>query len=619
MEKKLKNEVINNFLSHHFPKVKNRYNKIKCSNKLKDNFIINKNYLITNQRIIFNTKSRKKGLFEIIVFIIIIYISLSKKPLYFANSMEEIILKVNGPGTIKILSDEFRYLPNEVEINGIKNTSVTSKSFYLENNINTIKIYYITSPISLRNMFKSLNSITEVDLSNFDTSNVNDMTNMFQNCGNLEYLNLNNLNTSSVTSMDSMFQNCAILKTLDLSSFHTSKVNSMKNMFNNCANLENLNISNFDTSSVLDMSKMFSYCKKIETIDISNFKTSNTNMNEMFNSCYKLKTLKLPNEYNVLSCSNMGKMFNDCQALKYLDLSSFNTTTCTNMEYLFYNCKNLVNIHLSNLITSSVESLNNMFASCSQLESLDLSNFDTSSIINMGNMFENCRALIYLNLKSFIINDNTNIENMFKNFATEKICFTENANLINSKFPDLNNICSDQCFSESNKLISELKICVEDCSLYDTYKYEYNNKCYKDNCPNETEPSSNNQYICIKKLICPNFYNMDKTKCFNNIPDGYYLNNSEQHLIDKCHENCKTCNKKEIEGNNNCLTCKENLFFDNGNCLINCTYGSFIDNNNAKICNCNDKCKECSIENNNLCKSCKEGYHPKYENRMKIQ
>lgn len=63
----------------------------------------------------------------------------------------------------------------------------------------------------------STNSINDLDLSNFDTSNVTDMSYMFM--GNQSAnLNLSSFNTSNVTSMSYMFSSCAA-DVLDLSSF----------------------------------------------------------------------------------------------------------------------------------------------------------------------------------------------------------------------------------------------------------------------------------------------------------------------------------------------------------------------------------------------------------------
>jgi surface protein len=77
--------------------------------------------------------------------------------------------------------------------------------------------------------------------------------------------------------------------TLDLSNFDTSKVTNMSYMFMNAGNNSTdftLNVSNFDTSNVTNMTYMFSYTGKKSTnftLDLSNFDTSNvTNMSSMF-------------------------------------------------------------------------------------------------------------------------------------------------------------------------------------------------------------------------------------------------------------------------------------------------------------------------------------------------
>ena len=333
MPKCLKKELIRNkYLSekNNIPKGKH---KNKSSIKIKYNIIIN------NKSIIFNRKLKKNKFLIIINLIIILYISLSKGSIYVRNlnSIEEIILTMNVQGTKSILSSEFNYLPNEVEINGNKISPITSKSFNLEEDVNIIKLYYNSSPTSLKSMFKGIKGITKIDLSNFDISNIIVMSNMFQDCDNVEEIKFSNIKTSSLTKMESLFQNCKNLKSLDLSNFDTSKITNMKNMFNNCEKLEYLDISSFDTTSVQDMSSMFSYCKNLATIDLSNFKTNNANMNEMFHYCIKLKYITFPDNNNMLGSSSMYQMFKDCQAITYLDLSSFDTTSCTTMESLFNN------------------------------------------------------------------------------------------------------------------------------------------------------------------------------------------------------------------------------------------------------------------------------------------
>ena len=54
-------------------------------------------------------------------------------------------------------------------------------------------------------MFYGCSSLTSLDLSNFDTSIVTDMTNIFNSCINLEYINLSNFNENFLDTYDSMF------------------------------------------------------------------------------------------------------------------------------------------------------------------------------------------------------------------------------------------------------------------------------------------------------------------------------------------------------------------------------------------------------------------------------
>jgi len=57
-------------------------------------------------------------------------------------------------------------------------------------------------------MFKGCLSLKELDLNNFNTNNVTNMSKMFNGCSSLKELNLNNFNTNNVTNMGEMFAGC---------------------------------------------------------------------------------------------------------------------------------------------------------------------------------------------------------------------------------------------------------------------------------------------------------------------------------------------------------------------------------------------------------------------------
>ena len=149
-------------------------------------------------------------------------------------------------------------------------------------------------------MFRDCSNLTQVDLSDFDTSNVTDMCFMFHNCERLKGIELNNFNTSNVTDMCSMFEYCKALAQLDLSNFNTSRVVNMCNMFSGCSNLTMLNLSSFNTSNVVNMNYMFFDCKSLTSIYISNeWKPNNVrSAGTVFTGCHALPSFS-PEKTNI--------------------------------------------------------------------------------------------------------------------------------------------------------------------------------------------------------------------------------------------------------------------------------------------------------------------------------
>ena len=92
-------------------------------------------------------------------------------------------------------------------------------------------------------------------------------------CGrkSLILINLDNFNTNKVTNMSYLFKGCYSLASINLSNFNTNNVNYMSSMFENCYLLASLNIENFN-------------CDNIKTTD---------QMNGMFKDCRSLKKEKV--------------------------------------------------------------------------------------------------------------------------------------------------------------------------------------------------------------------------------------------------------------------------------------------------------------------------------------
>ena len=77
-------------------------------------------------------------------------------------------------------------------------------------------------------MFQYCKELEYLDLSNFNTSNVTGMKLMFNKCHKLkEIKGLDNFNTKNVKIMAGIFSECNELEYLNLSNFNTSQVNDM--------------------------------------------------------------------------------------------------------------------------------------------------------------------------------------------------------------------------------------------------------------------------------------------------------------------------------------------------------------------------------------------------------
>lgn len=106
------------------------------------------------------------------------------------------------------------------------------------------------SPDTMANWFYGLFSLSAINFTNLDTSNVVDMQGLFSGCTSLTKLDLSGFNTSRVTNMSRMFSNCCNITSLDLSSFDTSNVKSLAGMFSGCTSLSSLDVSSFTASQL---------------------------------------------------------------------------------------------------------------------------------------------------------------------------------------------------------------------------------------------------------------------------------------------------------------------------------------------------------------------------------
>ena len=89
---------------------------------------------------------------------------------------------------------------------------------------------------------------------------------MFYGCSSLNSIDLSSFNTTNINNMDGMFYLCSSLKSIDLSSFNTTNLNNMNSLFGGCSSLKIENVKiNENGIKFLD-EECWEYPKELEDL-----------------------------------------------------------------------------------------------------------------------------------------------------------------------------------------------------------------------------------------------------------------------------------------------------------------------------------------------------------------
>ena len=124
----------------------------------------------------------------------------SDKPLRIINNVNSEIDLIISKSYTRLLSHNYRGdMPYKIIING--NEETFSYNFYdLNEDINYITLKFNVQIKTCAFMFERFDEILEIDLSDFDISQVTSMKSMFNNCNNLKSLNLLNFSLNCSTN-----------------------------------------------------------------------------------------------------------------------------------------------------------------------------------------------------------------------------------------------------------------------------------------------------------------------------------------------------------------------------------------------------------------------------------
>lgn len=266
-------------------------------------------------------------------------------------------------------------------------------------------------------MFVDIN-VPEIDLTEFDTTNVVNMDYMFLKAAlgdcfslgsptnvqaNTPDRNILTLNTEGVTSMSGMFKDCKV-KHLDLNSLRTHNVTDFSDMFCSCNDLIDLNVDGFDTSNAEDFHGMFQGCIKLTQLNVKHFNVDNVlHMSCLFSKCLRLKVIDLES-WNFSQVSDANEMFAYCEKLEKI-IANFNFKMIKEMAFMFCYCTKLSKVDLSHSDLSHVFDFGYTFFKCEGLKDIRFSQGVWLKAKFTLSMFDDCKALERLNLPDVILDD----------------------------------------------------------------------------------------------------------------------------------------------------------------------------------------------------------------------
>lgn len=330
----------------------------------------------------------------------------------------------NESGKIALSSDASYTFSNNAEIIDIKGNSTVEDLdvFSALTTINGLELLDTSNVTNMSYMFHRCKLLTSLDVSTFNTSHVTTMSHMFgdvlsgamaltaitfgQNfvkntvtdtsymfyyCTKLTELNIDDWDVSNVTTMSNMFKSCESLTTFGpnaLANWNTGKVEDMSQAFRWLKKLTAFNLEHWDVSSVKNFYACFCNGAWTDVLDLDAWDMSNCeNVSFMFHSFKTLTTLKVNWDVRNIRTfdhfiAQMGSNF------KNMDVSSWQVTNkCENLNAVFHGFKGS-SVDISGWDTSNVKVFCQMFDGCSNLtEIIGLQDLDTSNGRDFTEMF----------------------------------------------------------------------------------------------------------------------------------------------------------------------------------------------------------------------------------------
>ena len=501
--------------NHSFEDKKNNENnlKLKVTEEQK-----NIKYKISNRfNKLYKLRNSKKKLRFLFIKLFIIITLIEK--LYAKDSY--IILKVYKKGNIYIYGDDTNGircsyvhapLPDEINLNGV-NQSTIKTVYYLNKTENIIKLLWYKPINRTTCMFLNCRDIAEIDLSNFDSSQVTNLHAMFFDCSSLTNVDLSNFNSPKAKDITRLFKGCSSLTSVNLSSFSAADLTDVYGIFEGCSSLEYANLENLILSDNLDYHDIFSgisekviFCSKYnkwnKILSGCPFINCFANMSQISNNENSNNDLKCYKK-----CSNNRVYENPCVkcGINYQKINNDNS----NINCLYVREGYYLDLNDSYSIVKPC------YSSCKKCEIGGNEIFH-----NCISCYENDKFGLKVNnyLNCYLCSSNCKTCYFEENIPISSICSSCDEN----KFLK-NGACVDNCGNGfySDKDDTSIKICkcdITKCEICSSESLSNNNLCISCNNDNYYYPIINDP-----KNI-GNFI-----ECYKGNISGYYLDNDDKY------------------------------------------------------------------------------------------
>ena len=422
-----------------------------------------------------------------------------------------------NPEKINLKDDDYSIetIENNNNLRNLKSISV-EKGYYTPNESGylSIKIHFKIMLNNLNEIFKNIQELIKVDLSNLKRENVLSMNSSFSGCSNLNEIKLEGIKTNNLLDMTYTFEKCNNLKNLNLSPIKTNNLRYIKGIFSECNNLEILNISSFLKVD----ENMFEGIKTIPSI-ISN-KYASAKIIEIFYNIFHININISENQNKTERC-NIGDK-EKCKECN--DIIPGNCLTCNKGYYLPFNEKNKTKC----LPCNKIENCSSCFGDI---------HFITCSSCDASFYLENNKCIKKQQKEKCILGEKEKCKS-----CKEEEDYIEQCKTCNEGYYLSNNTNKKECIS-CNK--------IENCAECN----EINNNLICNKCQEGYQLLDN---LCIEKN-CEIGKNEKCTSCktekgrkkeCNTCNDGYFISEDNSTFCSKCSiNNCRKCsftNGKEI-------------------------------------------------------------------------